>query len=109
FATCDGACLLFCVGDTYCFLIDHDKHLFQKVSTSSLCSPTLSHGFLCRVFRGEIATTTEAMERVMKETFRDRLTLHNIVKPMLIPCYNYKALPCLSSHVSTSWRTRDST
>ncbi|CAL9061181.1 unnamed protein product, partial [Musa banksii] len=40
---------------------------------------------------GETTTMMEAMKRVMKEAFRNRLTLCNTVKPMLILCYNLQS------------------
>ncbi|URE15780.1 Patatin-like phospholipase, partial [Musa troglodytarum] len=36
---------------------------------------------------GGIVMSMEAMERIMKEAFGDRLTLCNIVKQVLISCY----------------------
>ncbi|CAL9146988.1 unnamed protein product [Musa hybrid cultivar] len=86
FTTHDGARSLIRIDDTWCLLVDHNKHVFRKASISSLSSPTSSHGFwvlmvsVPRRGDGGIAMETKAVERVMKETFRDKLTLCNIVK-----------------------------
>lgn len=43
----------------------------------------------------------EAMERVMNEAFEGRLMLRNIVKSMLIPCYDLQSFfPLIFSHAN---------
>ncbi|WOL08828.1 hypothetical protein Cni_G17581 [Canna indica] len=40
---------------------------------------------------GRISSATDNMERLMKEAFGETLTLHDTVKPVLIPCYDLQS------------------
>ncbi|XP_042473834.1 patatin-like protein 6 [Zingiber officinale] len=93
FATRDGVRPLFSGDDTWRFLADHGDRLLGKAPPSTPSSSSSSSGFLCGVFRGGgcgggMSSPTIAMERVMKETFGEKLTLRDTIKPVLIPCYD---------------------
>ncbi|CAL9211182.1 unnamed protein product, partial [Musa hybrid cultivar] len=85
FATRDGAHLLF-------------RRLFRRCLLL-LCAPP---HHLMGGGGGETTRMMEAMERVMKEAFGNRLMLCNIVKPILILCYNLlSSAPLVFSRVDT--------
>ncbi|CAN6565795.1 unnamed protein product [Malus baccata var. baccata] len=94
FATRDHARPIFKADDTWRFLSDHGKSLFNNNRSSSSAS---SPGFLRRLFRssgsgsGSTGSATAGLEKVMKEAFADddrTLTLRDTLKPVLIPCYD---------------------
>lgn len=88
FTTRDGTCLLFRPDDTCYFFADHSSASFKRCI---LLYPPLCHlmGPCAECSKATTAAkgsqrTMEAMKRVMKEAFKDRLTLHNTMKSVLI-------------------------
>ncbi|CAL9211184.1 unnamed protein product, partial [Musa hybrid cultivar] len=73
FATHDGECILLLCPPPCC--------LMGSCAECSKATAT-TEGSRC---------TMEAMERVIREALGDRLTLHNTVKPVLIPCYDLQS------------------
>ncbi|KAJ0970496.1 hypothetical protein J5N97_023373 [Dioscorea zingiberensis] len=70
--------------DTWRFLTEKARRFLKKPST----------GLLARAFRGGgggAAAATAAMEKAMKETFGEKMTLRDTVKPVLIPCYDLRS------------------
>lgn len=65
--------------DTWRFLVDNGKRLFPSSSSKkSLLNCLFSDG----------NSSGLAMEKAMKDTFPETLTLRDTVKPLLIPCYD---------------------
>ncbi|KAB2598072.1 patatin-like protein 6 [Pyrus ussuriensis x Pyrus communis] len=94
FATRDHARPIFKADDTWRFLSDHGKSLFNNNRSSTSAS---SPGLLRRLIRGSgsgsgsTGSATAGLEKVMKEAFVDddrTLTLKDTLKPVLIPCYD---------------------
>ncbi|XP_039138949.1 patatin-like protein 6 [Dioscorea cayenensis subsp. rotundata] len=74
----------FSADETWRFLAEKARRFLKKPSS----------GFLARAFRGGgsgTAAATAAMEKAMKETFGEKMTLRDTVKPVLIPCYDLRS------------------
>ncbi|URD93731.1 Patatin-like phospholipase [Musa troglodytarum] len=95
FAIRGSAYPLFYANNTWCFLTNHDKHLFRRHLL--FLYPPSHHliGFCaeCSKVRGDSGTAIgdEGHEEGNEETFKDRLILHNMVKLVLIPCYDLQS------------------
>ncbi|PKA52075.1 Patatin group A-3 [Apostasia shenzhenica] len=95
FATHDGSRPAYRADETWRFLANSGRRIYRKPSSSSSGAQSRS-AFLRCVLRsyggyGLVETSTKAMERAMKDTFGESLTLRDTVKPLLIPCYDIRS------------------